>query len=185
MATASLVPQHGFSLVEIVAVMGIAAAAWFAVMPDLSDLGRSTALGAASQELLLDLHLARSEAIRRNRRVTLCKSADGLHCVQASGWEQGWIVFHDANGNGTLDRGEERIARHEALQGQLLLRGNQPVADYISFTGLGMSRLVTGGFQAGTLTLCRSSAGATAARRIVLNSVGRPRLQTVTVPNCA
>jgi type IV fimbrial biogenesis protein FimT len=184
MALASLSCQTGFSLIEIVATTGIMATALLVAMPGLSDLGRSSVLDAAAQELQLALHLARSEAIKRHRRVTLCKSADGLHCAQAAGWEQGWILFHDANGNGALDQGEERIARHEALQGQLLLRGNQPVADYISFTGLGATRLVTGGFQAGTLTLCRSSAGATAARQVILNSVGRPRLQNATVTSC-
>jgi type IV fimbrial biogenesis protein FimT len=184
MACASISCQHGFSLIEIVAALGITATALLVVMPDLADIGHSNALSAASQELLLDLHLARSEALKRHRRVTLCKSADGAHCSQVAGWEQGWILFHDANGNGALDAGEERIGQHEALQAQLRLRGNEPVADYLSFTASGVSKLVGGGFQAGTLTLCRASLGLTTARQVILNSVGRPRVQSATVARC-
>ena len=43
----------------------------------------------------------------------------------------------------------------------------------------GATKLVGGGFQAGTLTLCRQSGRAGEGRQIILNAVGRPRVQKV------
>lgn len=177
-------PQHGLSLVESVVTLGVVAGALQLGLPALDDMLQATALSSASQDLLMDLHLARMEAVKRNRRVAMCKSADGVQCTAAGGWEQGWIVFHDENNNGSLDAGEERIARREALAQPLRLRGNQPVADYISYTPLGVSRFAAGGFQAGTLTLCRASPMPTPARQVVLNAAGRPRVQKGTVASC-
>jgi type IV fimbrial biogenesis protein FimT len=176
--------QHGLSLVESVVTMGVVAGALQLALPALDDMLQATALSSASQDLLMDLHLARAEALKRNRRVAMCKSADGVQCTAAGGWEQGWLVFHDENNNGTLDPGEERIARREALASALRLRGNQPVANYISYTPLGATRFTGGGFQAGTLTLCRSSPAPTPARQVILNAVGRPRVDKGTVASC-
>ena len=176
--------QRGLSLIESVVALGVVATTLQMALPVFDEMIRNANLAAASQDLLVDLHLARSEALKRNRRVALCKSADGLRCNTAGGWEQGWIVFHDENNNGVLDDGEERIARHEPLKPVLRLRGNSQVANYISYTPLGASKLKSGGFQAGTLTLCRVSGVPTASREVVLNSVGRPRVQAGTVASC-
>src|SRR4051794_28866160 len=105
--------QHGVTLIESVVTLAIVAGALQGALPAFSDMLQNTALAAASQDLLMDLHLARVEALKRNRRVALCKSADGVQCTKAGGWEQGWVVFHDENNNGRLDSGEELIARRE------------------------------------------------------------------------
>ncbi len=176
--------RRGATLIEVVVALGLLAAAAGLVAPPLHDLLQATALASTSNELLADLHRARSEALKRNRRVAMCKSADGIQCTKQGGWERGWILFHDENNNGTVDAGEERIGRREALPADLRLRGNQYVANYISFTALGMTRLTGGAFQAGTLTLCRRSSSPTSARQVILNAVGRPRVQKTQVATC-
>lgn len=177
--------QRGATLTELTVGLGIVAGAAGLAAPPLHDFLQASALTAASSELLVDLHLARSEALKRNRRVAMCKSPDGLQCAAQGGWEQGWIVFQDENNNGAFDAGEEKVAAHGALQPGMRLTGNQHVAQYISFNPLGAAKLTGGGFQAGTLTLCRASAGPTPSRQVILNAVGRPRLQRTTLPACA
>lgn len=172
------------SLAEVLVTLGIVGTVIGTAAPAAGDMVEAVRLSSASSDILGDLYLARMEALKRNRRVALCKSADGLQCSAAGGWEQGWIVFHDENNNGAVDPGEELISRHEPLPASLRLSGNQPVAKYISYTALGASKLTGGGFQAGTLTLCRRSAEPTPSRQLVLNSVGRPRVQRSTVPMC-
>jgi type IV fimbrial biogenesis protein FimT len=185
MRTRPIARQQGLSLVEALMALAIVAGALRFAGPGMADVLQATRLAAASDEMLADLHLARMEAQKRNRRVALCKSEDGRHCSATGSWDQGWIVFHDENNNGVLDAGEELIARHDALPASLRLVGNTPVARYISYSALGASRLVGGGFQAGTLTLCRRSAEPTPSRQIILNAVGRPRVQKATVDTCA
>lgn len=184
MAFHTVARQRGLSILEMLVTVAVLAGMLRLAVPALQDMVQSARLAAAADEILADLHLARMEAQKRNRRVALCKSADGRHCNAAGGWDQGWIVFHDENNNGLHDADEEIIAHHDALPGALRLVGNAPVARYISYSALGASRFVSGGFQAGTLTLCRRSEQPTPSRQIILNSVGRPRVRKLDAASC-
>jgi type IV fimbrial biogenesis protein FimT len=153
-------------------------------IPSMTALMNSNKLTAATNALMSSMRLARSEAFKRNSRVVLCKSRDGVGCVTAGGWEQGWLVFHDANGDGVHDQGEVVIERGNPLPNSLRLTGNSTVSKYVSFVASGSTRLMGGGFQAGTLTVCNQSLEHGEARQIVLNAVGRPRVQRVAVSSC-
>ena len=176
--------QSGVTLVELLVAVALVAALGALGAPALAEYQQGARLAAASGELVADLQRARAEALQRNGRVTLCKSPDGLQCTTRGGWEQGWIVFHDENGNRSVDEGEEVLARRAALEGQLRVVGNQPVASYVTYTAVGASKLVGGGFQAGTVTVCRQSEGPVPARQVILNAIGRPRVQKATVASC-
>jgi type IV fimbrial biogenesis protein FimT len=176
--------HHGFTLVEALVVLTIASALVAMSAPSYRTLADSIRLTSASNAFLAHLYLARSEAIKRNARVVLCKSVDGVACAASGGWEQGRVVFHDANNNGLLDAGEQVLAIEPGLHTDLRLVGNQSVAKYVSFDSTGSTRLVGGGFQAGTLTLCRQSLSPGEARLIVLNAVGRPRVRKGAVAEC-
>ncbi len=175
--------ERGFTLVELVMVLAVMAVLVTFAVPSLRSLMDSSKLTAASNSLLSSMHLARSEAIKRGTRVVLCKTADGVVCAERGGWEQGWMVFHDINNNGERDGNEVVIQRIEPLAASLRLTGNSTVARYVSFISTGGTKLISGGFQAGTLTVCNHSASE--ARQIVLNAVGRPRVQRVSSTSCA
>lgn len=175
--------EHGFTLVELLMALAVMAILGTFAVPSFHSLMDSSKLTAASNALLSSMHLARSEAIKRGNRVVLCKTADGVVCAERGGWEQGWMVFQDTNNNGERDSNEVVIQRIQPLAASLRLTGNSTVARYVSFLATGGTRLVGGGFQAGTLTVCNQSAGE--ARLIVLNAVGRPRIQKVGSTSCA
>jgi type IV fimbrial biogenesis protein FimT len=176
--------KSGFTLIEMLGVLAVTALLASMAAPSMTDAIDSVKLSAASNDLLSGLHLARSEAIKRNSPVVLCKSADGVSCASTGGWEQGWIVFHDANNNSLREPSETIILRELPLSASLRLTGNQHVARYVSFAPSGATKLVGGGFQAGTLTVCRQSQLGGEARLIVLNAVGRPRVQRSAVSSC-
>jgi type IV fimbrial biogenesis protein FimT len=178
-------PSKGFTLLEMLVVTVIAAVLVGIAVPSLAGVMNSIKLSSASNSFLSYLHLARSEAIKRNARVALCKSADSLTCTSVGGWAQGLLVFHDRNNNGLLEAGETVIQRSQPFPSTLRMVGNLNIARYISFAGTGATQLVGGGFQAGTLTLCRESHSAGQGRQIILNAVGRPRVQKVQVTACA
>lgn len=127
---------------------------------------------------------ARSEAIKRNGRAVVCKSASGTSCTQSGGWEQGWIVFHDSNNNAAFEAGELLIQQQSALPDGLRLSGNQPVANYVSYSANGSAKLVSGAFQAGTITLCPIAGNQSEARKIVLSGTGRPRTYNGSAADC-
>jgi type IV fimbrial biogenesis protein FimT len=174
----TVAPQRmrGFTLVEVVIVLAISCLLLGVAVPQFRSLLRSARLTSATNDMFAGLLLARSEAVKRNARVVLCKSADGSTCMSAGGWEQGWIVFHDTNNNGLREPAEEILQRGQALSADVTVTGNQNVSRYVSYAPSGSTKLVGGGFQAGTITFCEHLATGE-ARQIILNAVGRPRVQ--------
>jgi type IV fimbrial biogenesis protein FimT len=172
------------TLIEMLVTLCVASALLAGAAVALNQIGLSMRLSAFSNAFVSQLNLARSEAIKRNSRVVMCKSADGIQCTTSGGWEQGWVVFHDANNNGIREPQETLIRRGEPLPAGYRVAGNQSVARYVSFSPFGGTRLTTGAFQAGTITMCRVSHSASEARQVVINSVGRPRIQKATLTDC-
>jgi type IV fimbrial biogenesis protein FimT len=187
--TASAAPalprrMRGVTLTELLAVVAILSVLLSGAAAGWSKVGASMRLTSYSNVLVSQLNLARSESIKRNGRVVMCKSADGAACAATGGWEQGWVVFHDANNNGSREPGEALIRRGEALPAGYRILGNEMVARYVSFSPFGGTRLASGAFQAGTITVCKKSEGASEGRLVVINSVGRPRVQRANVNLC-
>jgi type IV fimbrial biogenesis protein FimT len=180
----SLRQARGFTLIELVTVFAIVAILVGAGMPSLTSLIRRTELTSATNDLFASLLLTRNEAAKQRNRMVMCKSIDGSTCATSGGWEQGWIVFSDANDNGTHEAGEAIVLRAPALPADLRLSGNLNVAKYVSYAPTGESRLVSGAFQAGTITLCNRNSSPEEARQIVISSSGRPRVQKASVASC-
>ncbi|MFZ1642727.1 MAG: GspH/FimT family pseudopilin [Candidatus Contendobacter sp.] len=170
----------GFTLMELIITMVIAAIVVTIGVPSFREIINDNRLTSNANAFVGTLNLARSETIKRGVRVTVCKSADGASCTTSGGYEQGWIVFADPNNPGptnpTVDAGEPIIRAYGALSGGLTLIGNATVANYVSFVPAGVSQLIGGGFQADTLTLCKSGY-TTSARQLVLSRGGRVRVQ--------
>jgi type IV fimbrial biogenesis protein FimT len=175
---------RGLTLIELLIVLVIASILMGAGLPAFNGLMRSMKLTNASNDLFASLVLARSEAAKRHARVVLCKSADGERCVTTGGWEQGWIVFHDVNDNGVREWGEGIVSRVDPLPRDVRVSGNLNVSKYISYAPTGETKLTSGAFQAGTVTICSASVAAQEARQVVLNAVGRPRVQKSKVASC-
>ena len=174
----------GATLTELLVVLAIAAILVGLAIPGFVSFVHSSRLSAATTELLVSLHLARSEAIKRNARTAICVSADGLICASGGGWQQGWLIFHDPNNNAALDPGETVIHARQALPDSIRLTGNSTVSKYVSYAPSGVTKSVTGAFQAGTLTVCNGADASGAARRVVISSTGRPRVARVTLASC-
>jgi type IV fimbrial biogenesis protein FimT len=176
--------ETGTTLIELMVVLALAAILAGLAIPGFASLVHSSRLSAATNELLVSLHLARGEAIKRNARTVACISADGSTCAAGGGWHQGWLIFHDLNNNAALDPGEAVIHARQALPDSIRLTGNSTVSKYISYAPSGGTKSVTGAFQAGTLTVCNVADASGTARRVVISITGRPRVARVTLASC-
>jgi type IV fimbrial biogenesis protein FimT len=172
---------RGFTLVELMVTIGILAILMMVAIPSFNSALISYRLTSIANTFVASAQLARSEAIKRNSRVTLCKSANGVDCTTAGGWQQGWILFNDIDNNALKGPTEAIIHTEVALPANFSMTF---VDNYISFTATGGTELTTGAFQAGTVKLCSQSAPVGPARQMVINAVGRMRVAKVPVLTC-
>lgn len=86
--------QQAFTLIELMITVSIAAIVLAIAIPSFNIQilnHRSIALG---EELATSMNYARSEAVKRGTRVSVCASNNGTACIGT--WTDGWIVFVDA-----------------------------------------------------------------------------------------
>ncbi len=157
---------RGFTLVELLTSLGVLALLTTVGVPGALQLMGNQQLVSARNTLAANLSLARSESIKR-RQPVLVDNVDG-------DWASGWRVFVDPNNNGQLDAGEPLLRQEQSLPKGVIAKGNTPVRHYVRYTPLGNAKLLSGAFQAGTLTLCHAT-GTQAVRRLVLSASGRLR----------
>ncbi|MCF7966536.1 MAG: Tfp pilus assembly protein FimT/FimU [Methylobacter tundripaludum] len=175
--------NSGFTLLELMITIAIAGIVLGVAIPSFTSTIASNRLTTHTNQLVTAINLARSEAVKRGLRVTLCKSADGATCVTTGDWSQGWIVFMDQNNNAAYDSATETLLNvQERAPGQITMTGNTSVGNYISYISSGQSQLTSGAFQAGTIQVCDNRTG-DVGKNIVLSNTGRPRSESnITCP---
>jgi type IV fimbrial biogenesis protein FimT len=82
----------GFSLLELMLVIGILGVMATLAIPGFGYLSANTKVKSASTELYLAMIRARSEAVKRNRAVAVS--------ANAAGWQGGWRIIVDGNNDG-------------------------------------------------------------------------------------
>lgn len=140
--------EKGFTLLEVLIVLFIGLLLVSVAVPNMSSLIADSRRSAATTELLMSMNLARSEAMKRHRHVTICKSADGASCGSGSvSWSDGWIVFVNSGSANVSQResGEELVHVSPALDGNVDIFADSDVTNFASFRPSGRSA-VTGSF---------------------------------------
>ena len=161
--------QSGFTLIELLVAFTVLAVLAMVAVPSFNEAILSNKLTTFANNFVTSAYLARSEAIKRNANVRLCRSADGTSCATFGGWQQGWVVFHDANGSGSIDVGEAIIQYQQALSTGYQLTGD---AYSLSFQAIGADATPA------NLVLCRSSPPGSQERKITVSATGRTSVST-------
>lgn len=172
---------RGFTLVELMVSIGILAILTAVAIPSFTSVMVNYRLTTIANTFVASAQLARSEAIKRNGRVTMCKSADGLICTTTGDWQQGWIIFQDIDNNAVKDPAEVIVHTESALPANFSMKYD---INYISYTASGGTEFTSGAFQPGSVNLCSQSTPVGPARQMVINAVGRMRVAKVPVSTC-
>ena len=130
----------GFTLLELMVAVTVLALLLGIGVPGFRDFVRNSRMTAATNDIVTDFSIARSEAVKRRVPVTLCKSQNLTACdTAAAGAFRTWIMFVDdadpavaagTDGNGVVDAGE------------VILR-QRTIADTITVTTNADARRVT------------------------------------------
>lgn len=164
---------QGVTLIELLVTLSVAAILLGIAVPSLRDFLVTNRLSSASTELVGALSMARSEAIKRVTTVTVCKSANGVACTTAGGWDQGWIVFVDGNTQGTIDgvgAAADTPLRVGSPRSGLSISGGANFPNWISYRSTGFSNGAA--LNNGTFSICIGTEGLD----VVVSSTGRARI---------
>jgi type IV fimbrial biogenesis protein FimT len=91
--------ESGFTLVELMVVVTLAAIVLVVGIPTFRDVIDRTSLATATNMLIGSMNAARSEAVTRQVPVVICASSDGGTCSGNDDWSTGWIIFSDPDTN--------------------------------------------------------------------------------------
>lgn len=92
----------GFTLIELLVTVAVAGVVLGLGIPAFNNYIHSSRLTSLSNEMVAATHFARSEAIRLNRQVTLCRVAASNSAACAGGGNARWL--HWAVVGGTVSR---------------------------------------------------------------------------------
>ena len=190
-------PIRGFTLVELVVALAVAAILITMAYPSFRDSVKNNRQVSVNNASVGALHYARSEAVKRGHWVTLCipcgdgagnptqcadpVPADALPgCVTAAAcggscpWERGWMVFSDIDGDTLPD-----VVTGACVAGEdCILRVVEPAGGEVTFRNAANAiRFDASGFaagSAGTWSLC-DDRGVGGARGVEIMTTGRAR----------
>lgn len=118
--------SRGLTLVELVTTLAVAAIGLAVIVPSWSALTSRSQITTTANQLLTHLRYARNEAVSRNSPVSLCPSDDGATCSgDTGGWQRGYIVFGDRDGDRKRSAGEPLLQVQEAQAGQLQIHSTK------------------------------------------------------------
>lgn len=146
----------GFTLIEMMVTIAIAGVLLSIAVPGFKGIITNNRISAQANDFVSGLALARSEAIKRGRSVLVTAAT-------TNNFSSGWTIWVDANGNASVDAGEE-LRVHEALKSGFTLVGTTGITNEIQYRSNGVSNAN------GSFTLCYSGY---AGRLISVSATGR------------
>ncbi|BAO45246.1 type IV pilus biogenesis protein FimT [Thiolapillus brandeum] len=166
--------EQGFTLLEVLITVAVLAILTALAAPNFRKLMDKNAVTTQANELMSNILLARSEAVKRNQRVVVRRSG---------GWKDRVIVFADSNNNDTYQSATDGplIVDHQTPDNTVAIAGHGAAATFIRFNSRG--RAVTAGGNSLTpnndyFTLSKDGQ----TRYICFTPTGRPRVQETSCP---
>lgn len=165
---------RGFTLIELLVTLGVLAVLLVAAAPAMTDMILNNRMSAFSNDLMADLAMARSEALKRSQRVVICKNAGTDSTCGTGAWQAGWLLYLDADSDTVLDTGETILRVRQALPGGYTIN-SAGIADTLVVRPVGLAT------PTGTFRICDQRAG-NFGRLITISAAGRASVVPATCP---
>jgi len=168
--------MHGFSLIELMVVIAIAAIVSSLAAPTFSRMLNANRIQTAASALQGDMSYARTEAVKRGSWVAMCPSSNATSsnptCDSTNAWQNGWITFADASGNGVYGSGDTLLKVRDKLPGgNTIVASPAPTINGVVFNREGFTSNL--GTASVTFTLHTTPTVTDATRCVVVDLGGR------------
>ena len=169
----------GFTLLELMVTVAVVGVLLSIALPSFSNSVKNSARTSNTNALIGSLLLARSEAIKRESRVSVCESSTSMNaspsCQVSGKWQNGWVVWADDNSNNAIDAGEDVIQVIAAAEGSgVTIVGTANVAHVASFVSSGFPQTTAGQNLSGVFSIC-DDRGISDAKAVRVLASGRIR----------
>ena len=171
----------GFTLIELMIALAIVGILLMVAVPSFREAMMNVRISAQTNDLLTDLSVARSEAVKRNLPVLLCTSTNGQSC--GGRWSDGWIVFVDADNSASVTDGDLVVKTRPAAEGNnsIVATAGTETLSAVSYRPTGL----TGNKALVKFSICDSRTATASGREIEITVTGRAkstRVQCATAP---
>ncbi len=167
--------MRGVTLIELMTAIFVLAILLGIGIPSFSNIMRNNQIAAQSTNVVQALTFARSEAMKRGLRVSVCPAVideddpDDTTCSNTTDWSIGWVVFVDDFGNaGVLDASDEPIQFGPAQTSGVAIDGSATSVVYMPSGAAAADR---------TFTITKQGCQGEQRRIVSVAATGRVSLQ--------
>ena len=180
--------SRGFTLPEILITIGMISIVLSLAVPSVNSMLKDNQLVVHLNNVVADIHFARSEAAKRDVRVIMCRSNSTGAPVPTCGgsnynWSGGYIIFADDGNysNNVYDSGTDTLLRVvQPSQSKVKMRTNTNWNNTLEFNSNGSSN------ESGIaiMSFC-DDRGTESGKQIQVNTNGIPKLFSGNISDCA
>lgn len=154
--------SNGFTLLELLITLSIAAILLAAVAPSLTNLTAQHRVDSVADTLMRALYLARTESIKRGGRVVTCLADSAANCTSAS--PDSIVIFSDSDKTASATDTSDLIKTVQLDPASIKVTYNR---SFLAYNAMGLASGTNG-----TFTIC-GPAGKGAL--VIVSSLGRAR----------
>ncbi|MCL1079514.1 GspH/FimT family pseudopilin [Parashewanella spongiae] len=168
----------GFTLIELMVTISIAAILLTVGAPSLNSLYQNTRADSGIKQIHQALYFARSHAISLGQNITVCPK-NGSQCNNGkNNWKNGMIVFIDSDRNDVPDTPQSILIHVSAFHDKDIVQFNRAISIKFQPDGTTFGA-------AGTLTYCPDEADNESSKAVIINFAGRIRYSQDAVITCS
>lgn len=136
--------QQAFTMIELMITVSVLSIFLAIGIPALTQSVQSMRLTGLVDELNSAAVFARSEAIKRSRRVIMCRANDARNgcTLEGGNWSNGWLIFVDATASDTAAPTYEaanllRVSDRPPAGSTVTGRTGATTRGWVRYTGIG------------------------------------------------
>lgn len=176
-------PHAGFTLIEVMTTLAVAAVAMLIAVPNYQAFARNSQVSRAAASFVQSAHLARTNALRQSRQTLIV-----LRDVD-EGWTGGWIVFTDKDRDSTFTEGTDELLYEQgpladgiqvAIEDDTNATGTL-AAGYLQFNPAGFPRTAANSATRGSIDFTLPGARSV---RVIYSQSGRVRRCNIGTEDC-